>query len=190
VRSEGKMFTLLFWEGTRPDTDGDGGFGDKVAVLAAFPAGSVEATDVAEIKTDRDTYLDKGPVLGADDAFTILNAHHNSSQGYVSTDLFHLRNGRLQLITSVFTLSAMISCEAFQEDLQWRVEPDGNGPPRILALMELTHAPKLALSGCDQRPKTRTERFQDSYRWNAGRQRYLREGGNSDALDKWNDQHR
>lgn len=191
VRSEGRPYTLLMWEGVRPDASGDGGFGEEVAVLAVLPEGSLDASDVAEVKGDRDTYLDQGPVLGSEDAFTVLNAHHNSSQGYASTDLFHLRDGRLRRIASVFTLSSLINCQdAFQEDLQWRVEPDGDGPPRILAQLTLTHAPALMRSGCDRMPRTRNEHFEDRYRWNAAQKRYLHEGGNSDRLDRWNDQHR
>ena len=188
IRSQGTKYLVLLWEGARPDSSEDGGFGDAVAVLAAFPDGSGEPTDVEEVKLDRETYLGKGPDLITDDAFTVINAHHNSSQGYASTDLFHIRDGRLRRIANFFTLSANASCEnAFQEDLNWRVEPDGEGPPRIIALLDLVHAPARFLDGCAKAPKPSTEHFQDSYRWNAAQGRYLHESGNSGRLQKWNE---
>ncbi|MDS4058414.1 MAG: hypothetical protein RKP73_07565 [Candidatus Contendobacter sp.] len=189
VRSEGKQFKLLLWEGTRPDGGEDGGFGESVAVLAVFPEGSIEPIDVAEIKQDRDTALGKRINLGDDDAFTVLNAHHNSNQGYAITDLFHLREGRLRHIANLFTLSSNCCCgESFKEELHWRVEPDGTNLPRIVATIELTQAPKEFTEGCDRKPKPQVESFKNVYRWDAMKQRYLHEGGNSSRLDKWNQQ--
>jgi hypothetical protein len=193
VRSQGKTFTLLLWTGERPEAPAGngGGFGDEVAVLAVFPEGSLEASDVAEVKGDRETSFHKGPTLGDEDAFTVLNAHHNSSQGYLATDLFHLRDGRLRRIDSLFTLSANSGCEqpSFEETLRWRIEPDGVNPPRIVALRDLIHSPKsMQNEDCEHKPKTRVEHFQDSYRWDARQNRYQREGGNSGKLDKWNQQ--
>ncbi|MFO1424581.1 MAG: hypothetical protein U1F70_13220 [Candidatus Competibacteraceae bacterium] len=189
VGSEGKQFKLLLWEGTRPDGGENGGFGESVAVLAVFPEGGIEPTDVAEVKQDRETFLSERVNLGGEDAFTVLNTHHNSNQGYVITDLFHLREGRLRHIANLFTLSSNCCCgESFKEELRWRAEPDGANPPRIVATVELTQAPKEFTEGCDPKPKPRVESFKKVYRWDAVKQRYLHESGDSGRLDKWNQQ--
>ena len=190
VRSEGQRFKLLLWEGTRPDGDQDGGFGESVAILAVFPQNNIEPADVAEVKQDRNTALGEPINLGQEDAFTLLNTHHNSNQGYVITDLFLLREGRFRRIANLFTLSSNCCCgESFEEKPRWRVEPDSANPPRITAVVEMTRAPEAFTADCDPKPKPRSVSFEDVYRWNAVEKRYLRERGNIDRLDRWNQQH-
>lgn len=191
VRSEGRRFHVLLWEGFRPESSEDGGFGEAVAVLAVFPEGSSEPSDVAEVKSDRETWLGKSGLvnLGAEDGFVVANTHHNSNQGYLIATLFHLRDGRLRQIATAFTLSNNAGCRgSFDENLRWRTEPDGDGPPRVIAEVELIHNPKDATDSCEggRAPKPRSETFADSYRWDAAKSRYLREKGNSAQLEKWN----
>ncbi len=62
-------------------------------------------------------------------------------------------------------------------------------PPRITAVVEMTRAPEAFTADCDPKPKPRRESFEDVYRWNAVEKRYLRERGNIDRLDRWNQQH-
>jgi hypothetical protein len=194
VRSQGKRFTLLLWSGVLPDLpddSADAGFGREVSVLAVFPEGSIEATDVAEVKTESGTYLSRGPSLDDEDTLTVVNAHHTLSKGFnqdfAVTDLFHLRDGRLLTIASVLTLSDISHCkDAFQETLSWRVEPDGAGPPRIVAVRTFIDAPQIAASDCERSPKTTVTRYEDIYRWDVRERRYLFKSGNSDFLNRWN----
>jgi hypothetical protein len=192
VRSQGKQFTVLLWNGTRPEPSEDGGFAEGVAVLAVFPAGSVEPTDVAEVKTDRETFFGEPPLLalGAEEGFTLVNAHLNAGQEYAATTLFHLRDGRLRRIADAFTLGSAGGCEnSFRENLRWRAEPDGDNPPRVIATVDLIHNPEGDGEDCGRTAKPRTEQFQDSYRWDSGKGQYRHEKGNSERLDKWNESH-
>jgi len=128
IRSQGKIFTVLHWEGERPDSSSsdNGGSGTSVAVVAVFPQGNIEPTDVAEVKQDRDTMLGEVIKLGDEDAFVVRSTHGNSGQFYMLSDLFHLRDGRLRRIaTGIFTLTNHCCCaDSFGEDLSWRTEPE------------------------------------------------------------------
>ncbi|MDR2881560.1 MAG: hypothetical protein LBV29_06635 [Azoarcus sp.] len=191
LQSEGRSYTLLMWTGALPDdaADTSAGFAGQFTVLAVFPAGSNDATDVVEVKTDRETWLEPGPLLGKENSFRLMNAHHNSSQGYLITDLFHLRGGRMRRIASVFTLNNRAGCEdTFEEKLQWRIKSAGINPPRIMAAVDLVHTLPED-DDCEQTSKKPVQRFQDSYRWNPNRRSYVREAGNLNALDKWNEGH-
>ncbi|MDD2767577.1 MAG: hypothetical protein PHT19_02505 [Methylococcus sp.] len=190
IRSQGKRFTVLLWNGTRPEDSGGGGFAEGIAVLAVFPEGSAEPTDVAELKTDRETFFGQPQLLnlGDEDAFTLINSHLNAGQEYLGTSLFHLREGRLRRIADILTLSATLGCDnAFREDLRWRTEPDGGRPPRIIASVDLVHNPKQEDEDCGRKLSPRTEQFQDSYRWDASKSQYLHEKGDSARLHKWNE---
>jgi len=189
IRSQGKTFTLMHWEGQRPEGSAKGGWGEGVAVVAVFPQGSIEPTDVAEVKQDRDTALGEVINLGEEDAIVVRNTHGNSGQFYTLTDLFHLREGRLRRIaTGIFTLTANCCCvKAFDESLAWRTEPDGANPQKIIATVTLTHAPKEFIDGCGSKIKPRTETFENRYRWDATSGQYRDEGGSFDRLGKWNE---
>lgn len=188
VRSEGRAWTLLLWEGTNPGLLDEGGFGDRVAVLAVFRDGDVEPIDVAEVKVDRETGFGGTFPLGADQGFTVVNTHHNSSQGYLITDVLHLRGGRLRRVTSLFTLSANAGCaDSFDESPDLRTEADGDNLPRIVISVELVHAPEGLTDDCHPRPKPRRETFEDRFRWDASKDRYVLEGGTISRLDAFNE---
>jgi len=94
--------------------------GGGAEVLAVFQQGSAEPQDVADVKGDTFCSFGEKPELsiGPDDAFTIVNSHSNSNQGYLDTALFHVHQGRLRRIDSVFTLSVRGLCEkSFEETL-------------------------------------------------------------------------
>jgi len=189
VRSQGKTYTVLHWEGERQEHSDNGGWADGLAVVAVFAKDSIEPTDVAEVKQDRDTSLAGLVNLGDEDAFMVSSTHSNSAQGYALTDLFHLRDGRLRRIAAgIFTLSDNFGCaKSFDESLSWRTEPDGANPPQIIATVTLTHAPKEFTDGCKGRPQPRVEVFENRYRWDPARNQYRDAGGNLDRLYKWNE---
>lgn len=195
VRAQGRRFDVLLWEGSRPEGSRDGGFMDEVAVLGVFPAGGTDPTDVAEVKSDRLTYFGAHPVLAlgsGDDAFTLVNHHANAGQPYVDTALFHLREGRLRRIAQVLTMDEMSGCaNAFREQLSWRTRAEGTGLPTVLATVELVRAPREFQESCGpRRAPERRERFEDAYRWDAVRDRYVRAAGTMGRLDRWNEARR
>lgn len=188
VKSEGKTCTVLLWEGMRPDTSDEGGFGEQVAVLAVFAEGSIEPIDVAEVKADRETSLGRLFPLGADQGFTVLNEHHNSNQQYQIADVFHLRGGRLRKVASVFTLSSSAGCDAltFEEGLQVRAGPsDAPTLPPLVVSVDLVRWPPDSASECKK--KTTTEHYEDRFRWDATKDKYVLESGTIKTLDTWNE---
>lgn len=174
VRSQGKVYEVELWDGARPESSEEGGFGDTVAVLAVFPQGAKEPTDVAEVKQDRETYLNEKLIsLGGDDAFEVYNAHLNAGEDYNITSLFHLRNGRLRRIAEIGTYSASSGkCrDSFRENLHWETQPQANGLPTVVADVETIHAPK---DDCPRGKERRTHK-REVYRWDAAKDRYVKE---------------
>lgn len=181
VRAEGKTYEVELWTGTRPNADGEGGFGERVAVLAVFPVGAAAPTDVAEVQTDRETYLrDKLVSLGADDAFEVVNAHLNAGEDHNLVGLFHLRGGRLRRIAELRIGSQQDgSCQnTFQQRVHWRVASTGAPLPDITADVETIHAPKdLIEEACPGRkPKQWSEHVRTPYRWDRNQNRYVKAG--------------
>ncbi len=183
VRAEGRRFTLLMWGGMRPEPSEDGGFGEEISVLAVFPEGSAEPTDVAEVRLDRETYLgtEGTPQLGPDDSFTVLNTHLNAGEEYAITSIFHLRDGRLRRIAQIFTYSTVgDGCNgAATEKLSWKTVPAKDRElPDLVAVVDVVRAPKEYTRDCDGvAPKERRERYQEVYRWDATKKQYLRVSG-------------
>lgn len=196
VRERGQAHDVLLWEGERPDDAAEGGFMGQVSVLAVFRTGETAPIDVAEVKTDRFTFFAQRAVIplgAADDAFVLVNHHANAGQPYNEHSLYHLRLGRLRRIVQVDLLGEMSGCaKAFDETVQWEVAPDPAATlPRITARVELLHAPAAVTGDCRPRPAPRRETYADSYRWDAARERYVREpGGTLERLARWNDANR
>ena len=89
------------------DAEAVGALGSSV--LAVFdPAHPERAIDLADIATDQHTGLDEPALLelGAeDDGLLVSSSHFNSSQGYRSTSVLALVDGKLTEMASVFTFS-------------------------------------------------------------------------------------
>ena len=189
VRGDGRRYLVLLCTAETNATEVPGGGAE---VLAVFPQGSAEPQDVADVKGD--TFCSFGEKaelsLGPDDAFTIVNSHSNSNQAYLDTALFHVHQGRLRRIDSVFTLSVRGLCEkSFEESLAWRTEPDAACPyPKIVATVTLVHGPsKDEEAECPKRKsKARTETYSESYHWDKGQERYVSAGKGFEALERFN----
>jgi hypothetical protein len=181
VRAQGKAYDVEMWKGIRPDSSGEGGFAESVAVLAVLPEGGNEPTDVAEVATDRETYLNEKLVsLGNDDAFEILNAHLSAGEDHNQTSLFHLRGGRLRRIAEVGIFSEITNncAKSFADKLHWVVEPQAGGMPRIVQGVETIHAPKGFEMNWDKcRSKEKHRHALTTYRWDAAQGRYVKEAG-------------
>ncbi|MHC1726216.1 MAG: hypothetical protein AB9866_09450 [Syntrophobacteraceae bacterium] len=192
VRADGRQYTVLFCSAETAETEVPGG---GAAILAVFPEGGAEALDVAEVKTDRFCGIDASRLLslGPDDAFTITNSHHNSSQGYLNTTLFHIHGGRLQRVAEVSTLRLNGPCEkSFDETPAWRTEKDPAAPwPKVIATVTLTMG--IGKDDGGDCPKSRQgfrkQVFSQTYRWNKAKDFYVSEGKGFDALDRFNAKH-
>ncbi len=67
----------------------------------------------------------------------------------------------------------------------------GHAAPIDVARVPLVHAPRASTGGCDGRlPPERREVFEDRWRWDGTKGRYLRLGGTLDRLERWNDSRR
>ncbi|HTY13789.1 MAG TPA: hypothetical protein VMD02_06340 [Candidatus Omnitrophota bacterium] len=192
VRSDGKAYILLLWEGIRPKVpDDNGGFAEEVAMLAVFPEGAKDPTDAVEVKSDRFTGLGDTLSLGEEDAFIVTNGHANASQDYTSYSLFRLENERVQPIADLFTLGCVTAkaSDSFAETVSWRTEPATDSPRlKIVMSAELVHAPKNFRYTENATAESR-ERFRNVYRWDGDVNCYVRESGDIDRLEKWNLDH-
>jgi hypothetical protein len=177
--SQNKAYQLLLWEGERPESSDDGGMGAAVAVLAVFAEGKTAAVDVAEVKTDRETWLIKVDLkVGEDETFSIVNSHLNAGEEFITTDLFFLRDGRLRRIASESTDSTTgDGCRyAVRKRLRWRAEPaTATALPAIVADIETVYAPKDLTEGCEagRRPRERRTIERHVYGWDASKDRYV-----------------
>lgn len=190
VQAPGGLHDVVLWEVERP-TEADGGFGDAAAVLAVFPVDGLEPTDVAEVKADRETSLGESLVpLGAAQAFTVRNAHHNAGQPYLETSLFHIHGGRLRRIARVFTLGESSGCErAFEETVSFTTRDEGQPLPTVIATVVLVQAPRSTHDSCGDAPRPRERRrtFRQTYRWDPRKAAYVDAGGTLAQLDAFND---
>ena len=147
---------------------------------------------MADVKGDRECYLYEPPLsVGTDDAFIIANSHHNSNQGYLITALFHIHGGRIRKIAEVFTLSVNSgTCEtSFTENLDWSTEKDEGSPYlKVIAKVTLTTGPPEDMS-CDssKRFKRSTKVYNETYRWNNAKDRFITDGKGFKELDRFNE---
>jgi hypothetical protein len=183
VRGEGRRYLVTLWSAVADmGTPGDG-----ATILAIFPEGEREPTDVVSVQTDVfcDTGDGKFLSIGPDDAFFIRNSHNNSNQSYLNTGLFHVVDGRLRRIAEVFTFDVRASCaHSFQETLDWRVEPvSGNPYPSITATVKLSPADDCKTSKASPKPRV----FTESYRYDAAGKRFVPQGKGFGVLDAFNE---
>ncbi len=192
VRGDERRYIVLFCSAQTEETEVPGG---GAAILVVFPEGSAEAQDVAEVKSDLFCSIDTNPVLpiGPDDAFTVTNSHHNSSQGYLDTTLYHVHGGRLQRVAEVFTFRFNGPCkESFDETPAWTTEKDPDSPyPKVVATVTLTMGIGEDEGGdCPKSKKGfRKQVFSQTCRWNKAKNFYVSEGKGFDALNRFNEKH-
>jgi hypothetical protein len=196
VREAGRVRELLMWQGQRPQAGLPGGFDVDVTVLALFRAGEPLPIDVAEVQTDRQTFFADPAVLTLspeDDAFELVNHHANAGQPYALHALYHLRDGRLRRIAEIDLLGSFAGCaKAFEQTVRWRSVPDADRAlPRLIAEVQLVHAPLVHTEACRPRPAVRRELYQAAWRWDAAGDRYRAEsGGTLEKLARWNERRR
>ena len=190
IRSGQQQYLVALWNAETAGTDAIGG---GAAILAIFHGGSDKPLEVVSVKKDRFTFFapETLSVLGKNDAFIIYNSHSNSSQGYLISDLFHIYNGKLQQIDSIFTLTARGLCGSFSEDpVTWK---------KLKQNISNYHSFKLnvILTGksenkddesCVNKKPVKKQIFSKVYHWNQAKQRYDIKSKNFQVLDKFNEQ--
>ena len=152
------------------DAEAAGATGSSVLAIfdPAHPEGPVDFADVA---TDRDTGFDAPALLelGAeDDGILVSSTHFNSSQGYRTTSVLALVDGKLAEMASVFTFNENY-CGMRREQTQALapVLSDGEGrwAPFTITVTETTN---LAVHECEEVPdaKPGTRAVAATFRWN------------------------
>lgn len=188
VRSDGKQYLVTLWNAETDATEVPGG---GAAILAVFPVHSDKALDVVSVKADRFTFFGEQmpPRLGNHETFIIGNSHHNSSQGYLISSLFHIHRGKLQQIDAVFTLSAHGLCESFSEVLSWKsLKHRGSVYPPFIATVNLVAKSENSDDeSCAKQKPVHSRVFTKTYRWNKRQQRYEGDNKEFDMLEKFNE---
>lgn len=145
------------------------------AVLALFDIeGEPQLLDAADIAYGRWTSF-ADPVLlsvGADDDVLVTQGgHHNSSQGYASTSLIHVRNDRFELVDTISMLSER-DC-AFERGQSLAIR-QGTGKPRADIVATVTERTTLTAEDCNGRahPEPGSRTITVTYRWDSTTQRY------------------
>lgn len=188
ARGDGKRYVVLLI-GVKSDEIPVPGGG--ATLLAAFPEGSAEPQDVADVKEDVFCSFDEPATiaLGPDDGVLVSSSHHNSSQGYQQSALYHVKGGRLRKVDSIFTLRARGACgSSFEEELTWKAQPEKGTPyPTVVASVTLTPTKAEPEEQCEGTENPiGPETFSAIYRFDDATGRYELAGGNMEKLERFN----
>ena len=143
-----------------------------------------------DVGVDRDTSLNdpaKLPLGPGDDALVTYSEHGNSEQGYATRLLILVRDDRLRLIDSVFTLSDH-GCGWERDEtpvFSTRADP-GRAYRRIDVVVSETLKHQSASCGDEAIPKAYARTYHGSWRWDAGTASFKPQTRELDRLDKLN----
>lgn len=111
-------------------------------------------------------------------------SHHNSSQGYLTLNLFWVRKQRLERILRVDPFNSQAPCMAYTTKVDFRTQPDkGRQFPQVVA--KLTLKGERNPSGNPECPKpwgNFTRSYRGVWRWNPASQKYGQNSGNLNEL--------
>lgn len=151
------------------DAEAAGALGSSV--LAIFDPAHPEApVDLADVASDQHTGFDEPAVLPLgieDDGLLVSSYHANSSQGYRTTSVLALVDGKLTEMASVFTLNENY-CGLRREQLRALApvidDGDGRWSPFAITVTETTN---LVDGACDDLPdaKPGTRAVAATFRW-------------------------
>lgn len=155
------------------------------AALALLdPAGKPQLLDAAQVAFDRSTYFrDPAAVpLGPDDDLLLtMSTHFNSQQGYVTTAMTLVRDGRLQLVDTVFTFDERVCGFERIQLPAFRAGERGDRPYADI-VVTVTEETKRTEEDCGaaELPDAGVRAVEVTYRWDAAQMRFLPD---SDALE-------
>jgi len=131
----------------------------------------------------------KNPLLDltpATQACMIYQEHFNSSQSYLQIHLLWVRNQRLEELLGVSPFGMRGLCETFRSTAVFWTEPDqGREFPKVAAKLTVKMEPTPNLEECRKRQRGYTKSYQDTWRWDPAKQKYLAVSGNLDVLYKF-----
>lgn len=178
VRAEGGDRLVMLFDLGSDEAEG-------FAALALFdPAGKPPLLDAAQVAFDRSTYFrdPAGIPLGPDDDLVLtMSTHFNSQQGYVTTAMSFVRDGRLQLVDTVFTFDERVCGFERIQFPAFRAGERGDRPYADI-VVTVTDETKLTGEGCGSAdlPAAGVRTVEVTYRWDAAQMRFLPD---SDALE-------
>lgn len=178
VRAEGRDLLAVLLDLGSDEAEG-------FAALALLdPAGKPQLLDAAQVAFDRSTYFrDPAAVpLGPDDDLLLtMSTHFNSQQGYVTTAMTLVRDGRLQLVDTVFTFDERVC--GF-ERIQLPAFRAGERGDRHYAdiVVTVTEETKRTEEDCGaaELPDAGVRAVEVTYRWDEARMRFV---AGSDGLE-------
>lgn len=155
------------------------------AVLALFdPSSSPELMDAAQVGFDRATGFATPanvPLGPGDDLLLTTSTHFNVHQAYAITAMSFVREGRLELVDTVLTLGDRACGFERTQFPEFRAGERGDRPYADI-IVTVTEETKLTGEDCGsvELPAAATRTVEATYRWDAGRMRFLPD---SDALE-------
>lgn len=154
-----------------------------LAVLALFDiADAPTLLDAANVASGDLTYFlepARLPVGADDDLLAIGSTHANSSQTYTTIPLVLLRDGRLELVDSIFVFEER-AC-GYDRTQRFTLDRDaGELFSDIVATVTFQTTPTGEDCGSDPVPEAGTSTITVRYHWDDGAQRYIPD---SDAFD-------
>lgn len=178
VRAEGRDRLAMLLDLGSEEAEG-------FAALALLdPSGKPQLLDAAQVAFDRTTYFRDPAVIPlgpGDDLLLTMSTHFNSQQGYVTTAMSLVRDGRLQLVDTVFTFDERLCGFERLQHPAFRVGERGD---RRYADIVVTVSEETKPTGEDcgsaELPAAGMRTFEATYRWDAGRMRFV---ADSDALE-------
>ena len=190
VQSDGQQYLVTLWNAQ--DVDQDSSPGGGAAILAVFSKEGDKPLDFVNVKTDISASLsEQAPlVLGKNEVFLLNNSHFNAGENYLDSSLFHIHQGKLQKIDSIFTFSSLGLCESSNEALTLNAEKSPQSAyPSFTATVTLDKKSAHSKDESCRKTKASAHRvFSKTYHWNPKKQRY--EGDNKEfkQLQRINEQ--
>ena len=169
---------------------GRGKYDAGFAILALFDvADKPRLLDAANVATSRHTsFFDtvRLSVGAGDDLLMTRSAHFNSSQGYTTVALIHVRNDRLEPVDSIFTFDEK-TC-AFERTQQLDIRQAGGEPfASITAIVTVVTATAEERCNASTVPEPGTRTITVTYRWDAVARRYVPDSDAFDVLARENE---
>jgi hypothetical protein len=188
VQSDGKdRLLLLFDLGQSDDST------QSFTVLALFTTGdSPKLLDAADVGYDRFTGFGEPATLSLGEGKNLVitqSSHFNSSQNYEATPMILVRNDRLQLVDTVWTLDDR-SCSFERQEVPEFHAADRDARTYSDIVATVTETTTLSNSDCgdEQPPKPGKRTFTVTYRWDEAASKFVPGSDDFGKLGEENEQ--
>ncbi|HKA20552.1 MAG TPA: hypothetical protein VKN18_19870 [Blastocatellia bacterium] len=189
VLNQGRALFLLLIDLTAENANEATPYEGEASVLALFSADPVKLLDALDVKTDKFTdFWGKQPISHLDsrnDYFVIHNTHFNAGESYDDYTVMSVDEGKLTVITSLFTLNTQ-ACgwKESQTPVFRTLRMPAGKYPTLLVTVKLTK--EVTSEECARRARGYTRYYRATYRWNATKARYEGDSRQLERLDKFN----